>query len=347
MRSQPSSARAKGCLRKVLTSRSVLVASLATVLFVTACSTSEPEPQAPDPKSPVESGPALIFLRQNELVRLDIESGDEQELGRVPAPDVFPVPGSHDRFLLVRDKGGGEDFAGDPALAFIDETGSRVASLGPGFSPLGSPDGRVAFLRSSDERVCEGEVCSGSVAVLIGDGQGRVDPLLPPGDWRLISWAGDSVIVTSGGRTFRAALGDELEEITVDPTEVWGASPDGDQLVLVRKEGVELLDLDSGAHRATDVKGPLAEGEWSPAGTELLAVEVGARGTELVRIGLDGSSEQVLDSDGAAAPLWGPDGSFAFARAKGLRLEAMYCEADGSCRSVLRWSEGIVLLALA
>ena len=320
---------------------------MAVVLLLGACSDSESEPRsAPSPTSTEQ--PALVFLRGDALVRLDLESGVEERLGRVAAPDVFSIPGSSDRFLLVADKGSGEDFAGEPHLSVIDESGRRAASLGAGFSPLPNHDGdRVAFLRTAGERVCEGEVCGGQVAAFVGDLEGGTDALLPPGEWSLIAWAGDKVVVGSQGRAFLVGLGDELKEIPADPNEVWGASPDGRVLVLVSNSGVEFLDLDSGDRRPTTVDAPLAEGDWDASGSELLAVKVKARGTELVRLSADGDAEKIAKSDGAAGPvLWGRDGSFAYVRADGLKLEAVYCTADGSCRSVLRWNEGVVPLAL-
>ena len=337
---------AKGCLQKVSTSR-VLVASVAAICVLGACFDSKDEPRAAPTPPPTEAS-ALILLRENTIVRLDLETGEEEELGRVPAPDVFPIPGVSDRFLLVSNRGGGEDFVNDPRLSVIDDFGSRTASFGPGFSPLAAPDGaRVAFLRTAGERVCEGEACVGAISVFVGDLEGETDPLLPPGDWRLISWAGDALIVSSSGRTLLAERGRDLEEIPEDPSEVWGATPDGALVVLVGPSGGELLDTGSGKRRPLDIEGPLAEGEWNRSGTELLVVEVGARDTTLVRVSTDGEVGTIAGSKGAAGPvLWGPSGSFLYVRAKGLYLEAVYCSRDESCRSVLRWKEGVLPLAL-
>jgi hypothetical protein len=289
-----------------------------------------------------------VFLRGPKIVALDVNDRTEQVLGRVPAPDVFSVPARPDRFLLVEARGGGEDFAADPQLSVIDDAGSTRTSFGSGFSPLPDPAGRkVAFLRSTGERVCEGEACFGGTAVFVGDLDGGADPLVPPGNWHLIAWAGDSVILSGAGKTFLAAFGSDLERVPVAPGEVWGATPNGDHLILVRRERVEFLDVSSGETIETTIEGRLAEGAWNPAGTEALAVLVTKGGTRLVRFTTDGAAGVVPDSQGAAGPvLWGPDGSFLFVRAAGLELEAIFCGPDFTCRPILRWTEGITPLAL-
>lgn len=330
-------------------SRSSLVAVALLVMAIAGgCPSSDPQvPQRPSGSS-VGADRSLIVLRRGALVGVDVASGEERRLGRVPTPDVFPIPGSSDRFLLVADPHGGVEFAADPRLVVIDEKGRRIRSLGAGYSPLVDPSGeRIAFLRASGNRVCEGEVCLGSVVALVADIRGRARPLLPPGDWHLISWAGDSVIVTTRGKTFRVSTEGELEKLPVFAGDVWGGTPDGESLILAGRGGVELMDLDSGERRSTEVSATLAEGEWDPAGRELMAVAVSAKKTSLVRMTTDGTATAVPDSRGAGGPiLWGTDGSFAFTRADGLRLQAVVCEDDDACRTVLEWSEGVVPLAL-
>jgi hypothetical protein len=338
----------KGCSRKVSTSRSLLALLLVLAMATAACSSSETEPESSPAEAPTQGARSLIVLRRNALVRVDLASGEEQRLGRVPTPDVFPIPGSPGRFLLVGNRGAGEDFAADPRLSVIDQTGRSVQRLGAGYSPLADLAGeRVAFLRSAGDRACEGEICLGAVAVFVADLGGDVRPLLPPGDWHLISWAGDALIVSTRGRTYRATERGELEKVPVLAGDVWGATPAGDQLVLVRRNRVELMDLESGERDPTELDALLAEGEWNLERNELLAVAVDGRATRLVRMTGDGSATTVAGSDGASGPvLWAGDAAFAYVRADGLELEAVLCEEDDECRSVLRWAEGVVPLAL-
>lgn len=305
---------------------------------------------APQPESTEEVAEhALTYLRGRQLVRLDLGADREEVLGRVPSPDVHPVPNRPDRFLLTEDRGAGEDFAQDPILSLMDDAGHEQVSLGPGFSPLVDPSGaRVAYLRSVGGRVCEGEVCLGSVSVEIAELDGTTRRLLPPGDWHLLSWAGDDLLVSSGGVTHRVAPSGSSETLDLTPSEIWGVTPDGGEILLSRRGGVELRELGTGAVRRLDVAGLLAEGEWSPNGDELVAVVVSGGDTELVRIRLsDGSVERIRSSEDAMGPvLWSLDGSFAYVRADGLQLEAIVCDRDVDCRPVLRWDEGIVPLSL-
>lgn len=283
------------------------------------------------------------------MMRLELGAEAPRVLGRVPGPDVFPVPHESDRFLLVEDRFGGEDFAQDPVLSLIDASGDTLASFGPGLAPLVAPDGsKVAFLRSAADQECEGEVCLVSVELLVSplDGEPRV--ALPAGDWHPLSWAGNELILSAQGETLRLKPDGTTEKLAVSPDEVWGVTPDGTEMVISRRRGVEIMDMETLERRPTDVDGLLAEGEWSPNGQELIAVVVDGGSTRLIRLSLsDGTVEEIPDSEGASGPvLWGPAGTFAYVRAAGLKLEAVSCTQAADCTSVLTWAEGITPLAL-
>lgn len=339
----------------------LLAAILAVSTVALSCSSTEPSSPSLDP-SPIgrpqgeggtgEAAPetrSLVYLRDQALVRLDLGSDEEETLGTVPAPDVFPIADRADRFLLVEDKAGGEDFAQDPELSVIDDEGRTVRSLGAGFSPLVDPTGtRVVYLRSESQRVCEGEVCLGAVELRVADLNGARDEVLRTGDWHPLAWAADRLIVSGKGLAYEMTLDGELERLTVIPSEVWGVTPDGTQMVVSRRGGAEFLDLETNKSRPTQVDGALAEGEWNSDGDELVAVVIDGARTELVRLSVaDGSVAPVPDSRGAMGPvLRGPEDSFAYVRSAGLKLEAVVCDEGDGCRPVLTWAEGLLPLAL-
>lgn len=345
---------------------SALAPLVALALVAAACSSapseapppeSRPTPATPDPSTSTgapnpaptsDAGrpQALVFLRRGNLVRLDLGSGKEEVVGRVGG-DLYAVPGRTDRFLLVEDLGGGEDFATNPVLSTIDDRGRELASFGSGVAPLVDPGGtRVAFLRPAGDRACEGESCSGAAAVLLGELDGEAVEVLPPGDWHLLAWSGDELLVASGDSVSAVDITGTVRDLPLRPTEVWGASPGGEFLVLQQQEGVVFVGP-SGRLR-TEVRGVIAEGAWDPARERLLAVVVERGRARLAAISsADGRVAVIPDSQGAVGPiLVAGDGSFAYVRADGLRLEAILCRPTGRCRSILSWAEGVIPLVL-
>ena len=326
----------------------MLLALVAFVLLSACSSSNDPAPTPDDAREATKR--ELTYLRGRKLMRLDIATGSERMLGRVSSPDVHRIPGRPDRFLLVEDRGSGEDFAQDPVLSVVDEAGEEQTGIGPGFGPIVHSSGnRVAYLRSAGSRVCEGEVCLGSASLRVADVDGGSGRVLPPGDWHPLAWAGDDLIVSSAGTTQRVDLSGRSETLDVTPSEVWGVSPDGREIVLSSKARIALRSLDTGRVRELDAQGLLAEGEWSPSGDELVAVLVEGGRTRLVRISLhDATVAPIPDTEEALGPvLWASDGSFVYVRADGLMLEAVFCDEAVDCRPVLRWGEGVTPLTVS
>ena len=279
------------------------------------------------------------------MVQLDLESGSETRLGEFPSQDVFAYA---DDFLVVEDRGGGEDFAEHPFLVLYDESGTAVSDVGPGFAPLIGDDGRVAFLRTSGERICEGETCFGAVEVLVFDGADATPRrLLPPGSWTLLAWAGEALVVGDAGAPEEALLvtmNGEVESLPFPPNEVWDASAEA--LVTVNG-GVATFDLNTGTSTPLSLEGALAEGEI--AGDHATAVHLERGASRVVRIDL--ATREVVVVPGSRAAMGPvlvttPQGPFAFARARGGAVEAVVCHSERSCATVLRWKEGVTPVAL-
>ena len=140
---------------------------------------------------------------------------------------------------------------------------------------------RIAWLQPAGPRVCEGESCSGLVRLMTLELSTMTKRVLaPPGRWALLSWAGDAVLVSDASDLSRTlAMEPEGRRVLpIAPSDVWGASPDGDVLLRATSNGTEVVGLSAGdlrgGNRVSGLRGILAEGSWSPAGERLAAVEL-------------------------------------------------------------------------
>lgn len=301
--------------------------------------------------APTETSAVLTYLKGTSLMQVEIPSGRKEKLGEVASQDVSAIPGSQ-KLLVVADSGGGEDFAVAPELSELDPATAEVRSIGEGFGPLVHPTGsRFAFLRPAGERVCEGEACFGGVEVMMAELGSSPEVLLGAGQWHLLGWAGDDLLVSGGARpgAFLVSPEGDRRRLPVPPSEVWDASPDGQHLIVVEGNRTSALNLASEEPGPLELDAPLAEGAWSPSG-DLVAVELAAGGSRLVLVSVDdGAVAEVPGSRGAMGPVnWSDEGdSFSYVRARGVELEAVVCRPDGGCSTALRWKEGILPLSLA
>jgi hypothetical protein len=286
----------------------------------------------------------LIYLEGSTLHRLDLGTGRSRKFATFPSRDVYAYAGD---YLVVEDRAGGDDFAQDPFLTLRNETGKVLADLGPGFSPLPNRSGSVAYLRPVEERVCEGETCAGGLEVMRLGPQMEPIRVLPAGNWGLLAWAGEDIIVADGSQPDSALVvgpGGEVSSFPFAPNEVWDAWPSG---AIVVEDDAEILDIPNGNRTPIAIDGSLADG--TVRASDALAVELLGGGSRLLSISLDdGEVRPVPGSRGAMGPVLSLDegDAFAYARADGLDVEAVVCEAIETCSPVLRWSEGITLLAL-
>lgn len=255
-----------------------------------------------------------------------------------------------------------EDFIERPELHLRDLATGEDTVVGPGHAPLWHPEGRsLAYLEPREVRECEGEVCEGEATVVIADAvEEERRTLLEAGNWALLGWLGDRVLVadqvSAGTRLVGVGYSRRLD---VPPNSVWGASPDGSWIVEVETDGLRFDPAPglTGRSRRVDLAGSIpGEGSWSPTaerlGVVLLKPGAGLRATELGLVEPDGGLRRVPGSGGTSGPvLWSRDGdSFVYARAagrRGLRLEAVLCGAEAlECRALFSWAQGVALLAL-
>ncbi len=351
-----------------------LILSLGTGCLPQGENAKAPPPGEPSPGRTSADRSSLLFLDGHSLLRLDVASGRRTRLGEFPAPDVRASPGSSWIAYVVPGQPMSEshpDFLADPRLRLFDVGSGDEVALGRGFSPLWHPSGsRVAYLRSSPARSCDGEACTGDVAVRMAwPGTGRSEMLLEEGEYGLLGWAGDRLLVADGSDTARILSvdpeGDELR-LSLAPSQFWGASPDGRWMVRVGADETAFVRLRAG--RLTAETTPiamgsrlLAAGTWAADSSRIAAVALGGRSApEVVLFSPEAPELRVLPrSKGVTgAPLWSSDGdSLLFPRDSGGRagtLDARLCDTHanpagdrtGACPSLLSWREGVVLLRM-
>ncbi len=322
------------------------------MLVVAAACTPEPEPT----RRPVQRHPTrLVYVDGSTLRAYELDTGADEVVAQLPSADVALSPmGS--LYVVVEEtspRGPGPEGFRDPRLVTGDLNGQEVSRLGPGRSPLFSPDGqRIAALAPAP-----GQQGLEVAVTYRSDGSGG-EIELEPGRWALLGWTNhraigaialdrQQVIVTAADR----------QTLDFPPNEVWGLSPTQPQALVVATDGsaISLVSWD-GSDRI-DVELPtgtrLGDGTWSPNGDDIAAVTVTAEPSQrLVLIdAATGDATEVPGSRGAQGQVvWGSDGSFAYARvdpgAPG-RLEALYCKTLASCDPLFSWREGIRLIGLA
>lgn len=326
------------------------------------------------PRSQASSrSPSLLFLEGRSLFRLDVASGRTTKLEAFPAPDVRVSPGSGWIAYVVPGRRPAEshpDFLPDPQLRFLDGDSGETMSVGRGFSPLWNPSGsKVAYLRSSNARSCDGETCSGEVSVrLTRPASGKVETILKGGSYGLLGWAGNRLVVADGSDTSHvlsvAPSGHRLS-LPLAPSQFWGASPDGRWIVRVGADQTAFVRLRAG--RLTSETKPitlrnrlLAAGTWAADSSGIAAVALHRRAEPAITIlsPEDPELRTLPHSSGAGgAPLWSSDGrSLVFPRDSAVRaraLDAIWCPnvtrpetPPGKCRSLLTWRGGVVLLRM-
>ncbi|MDQ3767732.1 MAG: hypothetical protein M3346_10350 [Actinomycetota bacterium] len=317
---------------------------------------------------------SLLFLDDNSLLRLDVASGRKTRLGAFPAPDVRASQDSGWIAYVVPGQPMSEahpDFLADPRLRLFDAGSGGEVSLGRGFSPLWDPSGsKVAYLKSSPTRSCDGETCAGGVSVRMAwPGTDRSETVLEEGSYGLLGWAGNRLLVADASDTAHilsvAASGNELR-LPLTPSQFWGASPDGRWMVRVGAKETAFVRLQDGRLTAETTPIPLgrrllAAGAWASDSSGVAAVALGGRtAPEVVLFSPEDPELRPLphSSGVSGAPLWSSDGDFlVFPRDSGGKngaLDASLCPTSaspsqspkGGCRSLLSWREGVVLLRM-
>ena len=313
-----------------------------------------------------QESPSLLYMDGAELRAVDLASGRTAALGKVAADGAMASPDGRWIAAVVPLEATGDarrDFVSRPELRLLEVASGRQSRVGPGFSPLWAPDGRVlVYLRPLEPRVCSPESCSGDVEVVRLDiDSGRATVLLEAGRWGLLSWLGERVLVADAKRldgALAVSPDGTARRIELAPSEVWAGSPDGEWLIAVRAGRPEVLEVRAGAllSRATVLPtegGILAEGSWAPDSSLVASVVLGGKGAGS-RLMLFAPHEPILRAfhglRGASGPvLWSRDGSLLVAvQDAGLRREVATCRvAERSCAPLFSYARDVALVGIA
>jgi hypothetical protein len=284
------------------------------------------------------------------------------------------------RFVVVREassQGEGPEGFRSPVLEIGSTEEGESEELGPGRSPVWSPDGgRIATVAvRPDSYLCRGGAeiskkdaggdCTPAEFVYTYDVE-SADPRPkglgsgPSESWAVLGWTRTDNLLITAGTTSAILPVEEPEEpelLGFSPSEIWGASPVENLMLVVEGTVARLVMPGEGEGPALDLGRALpGDGTWSPGGSHIAVALVTRKGfearTSLALIdAATGDVTEVPDSAGAQGSVaWLEDGSaFAYSRAKQespKRLEAVLCSIDLQCEPLFDYKEGVVLLVL-
>jgi hypothetical protein len=310
----------------------------------------------------------VLFYAYDVIWAREIDVDDPHEVGGGPsirpleAPQMTAAQGARRlAFVLERDSG--------PQLRMFNFDSGRDSVVDHGIDPLWHGTGAsLAFLRPVEPETCDGVECPGEVEVALAEPITATPTYTSsPGNYELIGWSGDLLLVSDLGedRVVTVSVNGEVGEPELDPEEIDAASPDGLWMVAGIGDGgrprlltvtdgeivdTTAIELDEEIEEATGVLG------WS-LGSSLLGLEVTVDGESQLAIGSphDPSFSVVPGSEGITTDLeeqslaWGMDEqSFIFQRQTEGSYEAVHCPRPDSqnCSVVLRSPRPMSLLAL-
>lgn len=297
------------------------------------------QPRTPTPE-PVADTQTLVYVRDSRLEAWDPVSDERIVLGPIPTPDAALSPDG-EAIAVVRDLAPGTDPEGygEPEIV-TGPVGGALRPLGPGSSPLWSPEGK--HIAALDE----------SGVVLYEVATGEAETVLEGENWDLIGWTSSGILaVGPEGATIGSQDG-EPEFLTISPSSLWGISPTSRVILSLEDETATFTSLESGGEVPAEVTTALGDGAWAPDGSKLAVIEI-RRGSRLHL--LDPADGRALDMDegkGAqGSVVWSQDSDlFAFARIDPddkLSLQAVICTVQLQCEEAFSWSQGVRLLGFA
>lgn len=328
-----------------------------------------PSPSSVTNPSALGASRTLTYLRGTRIFSWDVGSGAPRAIADLHTADVTASTSSPLIAYVIPQKGSDPSANGDfvlsPELHLLDMESGDDVDLGPGFSPLWNALGRqFVYLSPTQPRGCDGETCTGTVRVNLAVPGQPTRPISGPGHWHLLAWSGDRVLVSEDGDPSQAislsSTGGPSFAIQVPPSEIWDASPKGDELLAVAQGKISLLHLErgrpTGEVHTIATRASLGDGTWS-AGSGVVAaalIEAG-RQTRLALLSGTGPPEPVAGSEGAMGNVvWNVAGDhFAYVSidsADPSRLQASLCHLTAgrtTCRDLFSWSQGVSLLKLA
>ena len=311
-------------------------------LLIACTPASSPDPASAPPAAPSH----LVYVEGQTLRAHELASGASRVVGTLPSADVALNPDGT-AYAVVREthpNGPRPEGFRRPVVA-IGSTSDQdePLDLGPGRSPMWSPDGAA---------IAAIALATGGEQIVVYDTSGA-QLASSPADrgWSLVGWGPGEVVAigSDAGAVTISESGGAVSALGTTPAELWGASPSDTTVMLVSAGGAR---LQQGSANVTvrGVSGALADGAWSWTGRHVAAVEiVGGRSTLVLIDVASGRSTDVRGGRGAEGNVvWSLDGeTFAFVRvdpdARSL-LQAVVCHTDLVCEPAFSWSEGVRLL---
>jgi hypothetical protein len=366
--------------------RTKLSAAVIAILAATACTTEDASAPSGEPKDRQkrsigerEEPSELLYVKGSSLFVYDLDSGRRRRVAELPSADVAVSPDGKKYAVVEETSPAGSTPEGfrKPVLQLgsLDRQGTR--ELGPGRSPLWSPDGKyvAAIAKAKGVLSCDArpgdprktQKCRRAELVVAYQPAQDVKSqiVLGPDRWSLIGWTSDHRLLAISITGNNVVVGylkssmNDAEQLGLQPGEVWGISPTEYVLLLVKPRQRSFFDY-AGQHADStiDLNGAvLGDGTWAPTGEHVAAVAIsqpqsGLPRSELLLIEVaSGSVTKVPGSnDAQAAAAWAPDGSsFAYTRVhpkNADKLQAVFCTTSLDCRPLFSWAQGISLLAL-
>jgi len=327
-----------------------LVVVLAGASVLAVLGNSGQDSPTPPPSGEPSPATGALYVSGDTLQRVDLDSGEARAIGRTPTNDLHASPSTPWIAYVVSGDGaeGEEDILAEPELRTINLETGVTTEIGPGFRPLWHPiASRFAYLRPLGGRRCSGESCSGLLEVVVHDADTQETVVLTePGRFNPLAWSGPRLLVADESdlsATLSLGMGTDVERLEIEPSDLWGASPDGRWILRSVPGAATLMDLESGAKRNWDVShGVLAEGAWSPDSKQIVAAVLNEARTKtravLIDVPRGGVREITSELPGIIDITWDRDASrFGFLTFVGRsnRTELNVCSSeDGRCETV-------------
>jgi WD40 repeat protein len=365
--------------------RTKLSAAVIAILVATACTTEDASAPSGEPKDPQkrsigerEEPSELLYVKGSSLFVYDLDSGRRRRVAELPSADVAVSPDGKKYAVVEETSPAGSTAEGfrKPVLQLgsLDRQGTR--ELGPGRSPLWSPDGKYVAAIAKAKGVFSCDARSGDprkrkacqeTEVVVAYSAARTDrPRIALGAdrWSMIGWTAEGQILATSLIFQNVVLGypgassEEAETLNLEPSEVWGVSPSEYTLLVVRDGRTFFASPGVGEGATVDLDGALlGDGAWAPDGRKVVAVAIqqrahGSPRSEVVLLDVaTGKVEAVPRSKNAqSAAVWSQGSDFfAYVRvdpARAHKLQAVLCSTEFDCDTLFSWGQGVALLAL-
>lgn len=319
----------------------------------------------------VAAGGAFYLLNSDDE---DNKTGGTTANGE--APGIYYVegnvlkeagPGESDGTELAEglsaaaDRSPGGDYLAWVAYAGPTEPITHIYTFGeegvktvPGDDPTWNADGSsLAVVKPVGKTKCAEADCKGPVEVFtVNPENGKAKEILNVGEWKLLGWADDRLVVgdaTKKDVSFFVDGKNELTEFELPFGQVRSISPDASWIVTQKATGPELWSIDGDTAQKSDDLGTddttLTSVSWTGDSSRAAAISITLEKSTVVTFETDRPVlEPVTDLEPTGNVYWAPDEEgiiFTVVNRDDLQLEATYCPlGGGDCTTYVTWKTG-------